>query len=168
VHKPHSRFAHDLPLAVLAVFAVLGGFIPLPLDAVLPMKEHSEAVLHEKHKLEMLSVAMSFCGVVMAWLIFGTSRKNAERWRDATDPLRVWWREAFGFDWLYDRLFVKPYLWFIRGNAKDVVDQAISLIPETFRFLNELVAQTQNGMLRWYAAAVGAGAVVIIGAVVLL
>ncbi|MCC2657134.1 MAG: NADH-quinone oxidoreductase subunit [Panacagrimonas sp.] len=168
VHKPHSPIAHDLPLAILAVFAFLGGFIHLPLDSVLPMKEHSEALLHDKHKLEMLSVAVSFGGIVMAWLIFGTSRKNAERWRDASDPLRVWWREAFGFDWLYDRLFVKPYLWFIRINAKDIVDQAIGLIPETFRFLNELMAQTQNGMLRWYAAAVAAGAVVIVGAVVLL
>jgi NADH-quinone oxidoreductase subunit L len=168
VHKPHSPIAHDLPLAVLAVFAILGGFIHLPLDSVLPMKQHSEEMLNQKHTLEFISVGVSFAGVALAWFIFGASRERAERWRDATDPLRVWWREAFGFDWLYDRLFVKPYLWFIRINAKDIVDQAIGLIPETFRVLNELVAQTQNGMLRWYAAAVGAGAVVIIGAVVLL
>jgi NADH-quinone oxidoreductase subunit L len=168
VHKPHSIFAHDLPLAVLAVFALLGGFIHLPLDSVLPMKEHAEEVLHQKHTLEFISVGASLAGVALAWFMFGASRARAEAWRDARDPIRVWWREAFGFDWLYDRLFVKPYLWFIRVNANDIVDQAIGLIPGTFRVLNGWAAQTQTGNLRWYAAAVGAGAAVIIVAVVFL
>ncbi len=168
VHKPHSKFAHDLPLAVLAVFAVLGGFIHLPLDSVLPKHEVSEAMEHKEHFLEAVSVTVSLSGVLLAWLIFGRSRKRAEALRDSRNPILRWWGAAFGFDWLYDMLFVKPYLWFIRVNANDIVDQGITLIPATFKVLNGWAAQTQNGMLRWYAAAVGAGAVAIVVAVVLL
>ncbi|WP_420467446.1 NADH-quinone oxidoreductase subunit L [Panacagrimonas sp.] len=168
VHKPHSRFAHDLPLAVLALLALIGGFIHLPLEGVLPALEISEAMQAKKLMLEGASVAAGFSGVALAWLIFGASRERAERLRDTANPILVWWREAFGFDWLYDRLFVKPYLWFVRVNAKDIADQIITLIPESFRILNGWVAQTQNGMLRWYAAAIGAGAVLVVGSVVLL
>ncbi|TDU28821.1 NADH dehydrogenase subunit L [Panacagrimonas perspica] len=168
VHKPHSKFAHDLPLAILAVAALLGGFIHLPLDSVLPRHEFSEEMEHKKHMLEAISVAVSLSGVGLAWLIFGRSRKRAEALRDSRNPILRWWGAAFGFDWLYDLIFVKPYLWFIRVNAKDVVDQGITLIPEAFKILNGWAAQTQNGMLRWYAAAIGAGAVVIVGAVVIL
>lgn len=168
VHKPHSKFAHDLPLAILAVAALLGGFIHLPLDGVLPRHEFSEEMEHKKHLLEAISVTVSLSGVALAWLIFGRSRKRSEELRDSRNPILRWWGSAFGFDWLYDQLFVKPYLWFIRVNAKDVVDQGITLIPEAFRVLNGWAAQTQTGNLRWYAAAVGAGAVLIVGAVVLL
>jgi NADH-quinone oxidoreductase subunit L len=40
-HAGHG-IAHTLPLAVLAVLAVFGGWIHLPLDSVLPVKEHGD------------------------------------------------------------------------------------------------------------------------------
>ncbi|MGQ0530140.1 MAG: NADH-quinone oxidoreductase subunit L [Panacagrimonas sp.] len=168
VHKPHAKFAHDLPLAVLAIFALLGGFIHLPLDGVLPATQFPQELLDQKLMLEGISVAAGLSGVLLAWLIFGSSRKRAEALRDTRNPVLVWWREAFGFDWLYNLLFVRPYLWFVRINAKDFVDQLIEMIPQTFRVLNGWFAQSQNGMLRWYAAAVGAGAVLVIAAVLLI
>ncbi|MGQ0698956.1 MAG: NADH-quinone oxidoreductase subunit L [Panacagrimonas sp.] len=168
VHKPHAKFSHDLPLAALAVLALLGGFIHLPLDSVLPRAEVSEAMEHKKHFLEAISVAVSLSGVALAWLIFGRSRERAKALRDSRNPMLRLWGAAFGFDWLYDKLFVWPYMTFVRINSKDIFDQIITLIPDGFRILNGWFAASQNGMLRWYAAAVGGGAVLVVAAVVFI
>ncbi|MGB0956044.1 MAG: NADH-quinone oxidoreductase subunit L [Panacagrimonas sp.] len=162
-----ARFSHHLPLAVLALFAVLGGFIHLPLDRVLPHQSFAENLLHQKHRLEAISVAVSLAGVALAWLIFGRARRRAEKWRDSRNPLLLWWREAFGFDWLYDQLFVRPYLGFIRVNARDFIDQLVALIPASLRAVNGWLARTQTGQLRWYVASLGLGAVVVVGTVML-
>ena len=157
-----------MPLAVLAVSALLGGYIHLPLDQVLPAQEFSAELMQKHSMVGYLSVGVSLAGVLLAWLIFGRSHQRAIALQQSGNPILVWWREAFGFDWLYDKLFVKPYLAFVRINAKDIFDQAIGLIPETFRILNGWFAQSQNGMVRWYAAALGAGAVFVVAAVVLI
>ncbi len=167
VTPPTARFSHHLPLAVLALFAVLGGFIHLPLDRVLPHQSFAENLLHQKHRLEAISVAVSLAGVALAWLIFGRARRRAEKWRDSRNPLLLWWREAFGFDWLYDQLFVRPYLGFIRVNARDFIDQLVALIPASLRAVNGWLARTQTGQLRWYVASLGLGAVVVVGTVML-
>ena len=168
VHVPHG-IAHTLPLAVLAVFAVLGGLIHLPLDSILPQSRHEDSAA--KHTLELVSVAVSGAGILLAWLIFHRNRAWAEavaRRNVVGDALRRLWLNAWGFDWLYDQLFRKPYLWFVRVNAKDGIDVAIGAIPVSLRAMHGALARTQSGQLRWYATGVAAGAVLVLGAVVLL
>jgi len=80
--------------------------------------------------------------------------------------LSRYWYSAFGFDWLYDRLFVKPFLWAVRVNGQDVFDQIIGTIPVLLTSLNKATALSQSGRLRWYTASVAFGAVLIIAAVV--
>ncbi len=78
-HAPHARLSHDLPLAALAYWRCFGGFIHIPLDSVLPKHTRSpEAMEHQKHSLEAISVLVSLSGVALAWLIFGRSRDRAE------------------------------------------------------------------------------------------
>ena len=55
------------------------------------------------------------------------------------------WFSAWGFDWLYDRLFRFPYLWFTRVNAKDGLDVAIGFIPTSLRAMHGALARTQTG-----------------------
>ena len=166
-HEGHG-FAHTVPLAVLAFFALVGGFIHLPLDSVLPEKHYDDA--SAKHTIEAVSIAVSLGGLAFAaWLFL-----KAPGVVDAvakTPPgalLRRYWFAAWGFDWLYDRLFVMPYLWFTRVNAKDAADVAIGLIPTGLRAAHDAVARTQSGQIRWYAMGMAAGAVLVLGAVVLL
>jgi NADH-quinone oxidoreductase subunit L len=169
VHVPHGM-DHSLPLAVLAVAAVLGGFIPLDLSSVLPEPHHSAEAESgpSKHFFEFVSVAVSASGVFFAWLIFHKNRGWAEhvaRRNPLGNALRALWLNAWGFDWLYDLVFRRPYLWFVRVNAADGIDVAIGYIPVALGRLNQALAATQTGSLRWYAAGVAAGAVVVIGAV---
>jgi NADH-quinone oxidoreductase subunit L len=166
VHAPHGT-DHTLPLAVLAVAAVLGGFIPLNLESVLPQPRDAHPA--NALTLEIVSVLVSLSGVALAWLLFGRDRRLAEslaRGNVLGNKLRELWLNAWGFDWLYDRLFVQPYLWFTRVNARDGVDLAIGLIPTSLRALHGALARTQTGRIRWYAAAVAGGAVFVLGAVI--
>ena len=168
VHVPHG-IAHTLPLAVLAVFAVLGGFIHQPLDSVLPVMNIPEAIAHQQHSIEALSVAVSLAGIALAWLLFLKSPAVPAALKSSAlgAPLHTLWSNAWGFDWLYDLLFKRPYLWFVRVNARDGIDVAIAYIPMFFQYLHRLSIQTQTGRLRWYAASMAAGAVLLIAGVLL-
>ncbi|MEK6806008.1 MAG: NADH-quinone oxidoreductase subunit L [Pseudomonadota bacterium] len=167
VHVPHG-LDHSLPLAVLAVFAVLGGLIPLPLESVLP---HPHIASEDgKHALEAISVLVSAAGVAVAWFFFHKNRALAEklaRGNLISDALCRLWSSAWGFDWLYDRIFVRPYLWFIRVNGHDFVESFVAAVPVAFQRLHAAAAQSQNGRTRWYAVSMVAGAILMIAMVLL-
>jgi len=166
-HAGHG-LAHALPLAVLAVFAVLGGWIHLPLDSVLPVRHYADE--SAKHTIEFVSIGVSLGGLALAaWLFLkAPGVVDAVAKNPVGNGLRRYWFAAWGFDALYDFLFVKPYLWFTRVNAKDGVDVAIGFIPTTLRAMHAALARTQTGQIRWYAMGVAAGAVIVLGAAVLL
>jgi NADH-quinone oxidoreductase subunit L len=152
---------------VLAAFSVLGGFIHLPLDSVLPGPRQ---VTEASFAVEWLPVLLSALGVGIAWFLFHQNRGLAGSLKNSLPgrPLHRFFGAAFGFDWLYDLLFKRPYLWFVHINRNDGVDVAISAIPAGFRKLNEVVARSQNGQIRWYAATVAAGACLVIAGVLFL
>jgi NADH-quinone oxidoreductase subunit L len=157
------RLDHHLPLIVLAALAVVGGFIHPPLAAVLPHHEGEKAPAFIKH----LPLIVSLAGIVLSWFLFlqKPSIPAALKTNAATAWLGRYWHAAFGFDWVYDRLLVKPFLWLVHLARHDVFDQIIGGVPIALSGLNKLSAKTQTGQLRWYAASVAFGAVVIIGMV---
>jgi NADH-quinone oxidoreductase subunit L len=166
-HEGHG-IAHHAPLAVLAFFAVAGGFIHLPLDSVLPQHHYEDE--SAKHTIELVSVIVGLSGLALsAWLFLKTpATVEAIAKNPLGSVLRRYWFSAWGFDWLYDRLFVMPYLWFTRVNAKDGLDVALGFIPTGLRAMHGALARTQTGQIRWYAMGVAAGAVVVLGTVILL
>ena len=86
----------------------------------------------------------------------------------AAQTLHKFWNSGWGMDWLYDRLFVFPFIWLARINAKDLIDQFYGLVVEINRTANQMLVRTQTGSLRWYALSVAAGLVLIITMGVLL
>jgi NADH-quinone oxidoreductase subunit L len=165
-HAGHG-FAHSAPLAVLAVFALLGGWIHLPLESVLPQPQHADE--SAKHTIEAISIAVSLAGLALsAWLFLkAPGVVDAVAKNPLGALLRRYWFAAWGFDWLYDKLLVQPYLWFTRVNQKDGFDVAIGLIPTGLRALHGSLARTQTGQIRWYAMGVAFGAAVVLGVVLL-
>jgi NADH-quinone oxidoreductase subunit L len=168
--EPHGahRLDHSLPLIVLAILAVVGGFIHPPLAAVLPLT-HVEAAEETPALIEHLPLIVSLLGVALSWFLFlkTPSIPAALKTNPATAWLGRYWQSAFGFDWIYDKLLVKPFLWLVHLLRHDVFDVAISGVPLVLSGLNKLTARTQTGQLRWYAASVAFGAVVVIGVVAL-
>ncbi len=46
------------------------------------------------------------------------------------------WRNAWGFDWFYDRLFVRPFVWLAKVNRYDTIDRVFAVIPAGLRGLS--------------------------------
>src|SRR5580704_4666742 len=156
-----------LPLAVLLVFSTfVGGMIHPPLAGVLPAAT-GHAANEAKLTVGILSGAVALCGIAVACALF-LGRRRLVTWFAGTPPgalLARWWLQGWGFDWLYDRLLVRPVVWFARVNIRDGIDLAILTIPTALRALNGALVRTENGRMRWYAAGMAAGAVLVVAMV---
>ncbi len=168
-HKGHG-LAYALPLMVLLILSTgLGALITPPLQTVLPASvgEHGGEM---KHTLELVSAGIALTGVVLAAFLYLGKRTLVTR--IAANPLArllsSWWRNAWGFDWLYNVLFVKPYVSVARYNRLDGVDVAVGLIPASANIAHRMLSVTQNGRIRWYALTIAAGALCVIAAAVLM
>jgi NADH-quinone oxidoreductase subunit L len=82
--------------------------------------------------------------------------------------LHQFWFVGWGFDWLYDRLLVRPFVWVARSNRSDFFDQIYAFIAWVARVANGTLSDTQTGRLRWYAAGIAFGGIVAVAIVVLI
>lgn len=166
-HAGHG-ISHWLPLGVLIVLSTfVGAWIPPPLAGVLP-ESAGHAGGEAKHALEITSGAIAIAGILLAALLFLGKRRfvSAVANSGIGRVLSAWWFAAWGFDWIYDKLFVKPYLLISHILRKDPVDRTIGLIPRMARGGHVAMSKTETGQLRWYTASIAVGAVLVLGAVV--
>ncbi|HBP5740479.1 NADH-quinone oxidoreductase subunit L [Pseudomonas aeruginosa] len=167
-HAGHG-ISHWLPLSVLIVLSTfVGALITPPLAGVLP-----ESVGHAggeaKHSLELASGAIAIAGILLAALLFLGQRRFVSSLAKSA-PGRffgTWWYHAWGFDWLYDKLFVKPYLLLCQLLGRDPIDRTLGVVPFSVRGGHNLLSLTENGRLRWYAASLVGGAAILLGALLL-
>src|SRR5579875_340583 len=182
-HRPTHRpgWVMGLPVAVLSALSVVGGFVNLPpylgnrpwleqfLETVLPAPAEGQAPLSELGAEAVVSLAF-LLGLGLAWWLFVRRRELATalassgpgRW------LHRWWYTDWGMDWLYDRLFVPPVTAFATVNRSDAVDLIYDGMAAVARAGWEGLSVTENGRLRWYAAAVVAGTILFVAIVALL
>lgn len=161
-------FTHTFPLAVLALLSTfIGALITQPLGAVFPEGNAS----HEgKYVLEALSGVVAIVGVVIAaWLYLKQRQCVAKVANTRTGRFfSTWWFHAWGFDALYEVLFVKPYkgaAWLIQN---DPVNQFFNLFGCLLKGTNKGLSFSENGLARWYAASLGLGAVLVIALLLLV
>ncbi|MEI2829565.1 NADH-quinone oxidoreductase subunit L [Pseudomonas mosselii] len=166
-HAGHG-ISHWLPLGVLIVLSTfIGAWIHPPLAGVLP-ESAGHAGGEAKHSLEIASGAIAIAGILLSALLFLGKRRfvTAVANSGIGRVLSAWWFAAWGFDWIYDKLFVKPYLLISHILRKDPVDRSIGLIPRLARGGHVAMSKTETGQLRWYTASIAVGAVLVLGAVV--
>ncbi|MHB9024227.1 MAG: NADH-quinone oxidoreductase subunit L [Armatimonadota bacterium] len=161
------------PLVILSVFALIAGFVQFPweafgsfLHAVFPEEgpQISRSVLIT---LETSAGVLTLLGIWIAHLLFGHIVQSEEVRRT---PAYYWlaavWRSGWGFDGLYDRLFVRPYTWLAQANKGDVIDLFYTGAAWGSLALGRAVSLLQTGKVRWYAAGIALGVVVVIAIVV--
>lgn len=158
-----------LPLFILMALSLFGGWVPVPLDAVF-----SHGAEHEEHHISAfmhgVMIALPLIGIAISYLFYGSGALSAERLMSlpAARALHRFWNSGWGMDRLYDFLFVNPFLYLARVNAKDIVDAFYNMLAALSRAGHLLIARSQTGYLRWYALSMAAGLVLIIAVGVLL
>ncbi|HDN9004847.1 MULTISPECIES: NADH-quinone oxidoreductase subunit L [Aeromonas] len=167
-HAGHG-LAHHLPLLVLLVLSTgIGALITPPLAGVLPAGP-GDHIEEGRHALEVASGIIAIAGIALAAFLFLGERRLATSIANSAPGrlLSTLWFNAWGFDWLYDQLWVKPYLLATRLVGQDPLDWMMGL-PAWFALRgNQLLAWTVTGKLRWYAASMGIGAVLVLALLLL-
>lgn len=152
------------PLLLLALLSLIGGLLEMPLQPVFPVTaEHAVSLA-----VNGATIAMPFIGLLIAILFYWTRTFSAENLAQNTQSLYRFWFHGWGLDWLYGKLFVQPYRGLAAINQGDIVDNLYKGIILISRYGYQLLKPTQSGRLRWYAASMAFGAVLIIAIGVLL
>ncbi len=159
---PGHGLSHHLPLLVLMLLSTfVGALITPPLASVFPPVSES----HDgKLLIELLSATIAISGIALAAYLFLGKRQLATQLSSsaAGRPLCKLWFNAWGFDWLYQHLFVMPYQLIALLLRRDPMDRMITLTTLLVGALNRISVQMVTGNLRWYAASMSLGALVVL------
>jgi NADH-quinone oxidoreductase subunit L len=119
---------------------------------------------------QLIYMATALAGIAVAYLLYELAPQytGAVVSTSVGSLLHRWWFADWGVDWLYQKLFVGPYIVLARINRSDFVDLFYRGLALISRVLNGLLSSTVNGNVRWYVAAVAGGAVIVVGLVVVL
>jgi NADH-quinone oxidoreductase subunit L len=160
-----------VPLIILSVLSLVGGFVELPdslgnihlfsslVDNTLPVivtkeKEHSELLF------QMLSGVIALTGIYIAYLIY--LKRPALSAPFNHSRLNKFFEKGWGFDKFYDTLFVRPLVWLSVIDKNDFIDLWNIGLSKLALFFNQLLSKTQNGKLRWYLLSFAIGIAIIL------
>jgi NADH-quinone oxidoreductase subunit L len=183
-HVPESPLTITIPLIILGILAVIGGYVGVP--AILggnnhfehflaPVFEHTQELhhiaAHGAHSMEwalmITSVLIAFFGIFLAWMMY---IKNPDLPGKFTAKFAGAYKVVYNkwyVDELYDFLFVNPtkkfgtFLW--RAVDARIVDGAVNGVAWVVKGIGSGLRYTQSGYLYNYAVAMVVGVVVIVG-----
>jgi NADH-quinone oxidoreductase subunit L len=171
-----------VPLLVLAVLSAVGGYLEvhLPvggihafsdfLETALPSSDGVPAPERVGAALLAASVTATLLGILLAWALFLKKPHLANDLARTPDGAagHRFLLAGWGFDRLYDVLFVRPFVRLAQADRHDVVDSVYTGIARAGAVVHHLLSVSITGRIRWYAAGIAAGAVFAVAAVVLL
>jgi NADH-quinone oxidoreductase subunit L len=166
-----------IPLIMLAILSIVGGFVELPktlgnlplfsnfMQNVFPGESVKHTGAASELLLQIIASTTSIAGVFIAYVLFISRPQYAEALskNPAGSELGRFWLSGWGFDRLYDILFVRPFIWLVQINRDDFIDLIYTGIAAINRILHAVLSATQTGNIRWYAMGIAAGAVVFLG-----
>lgn len=161
--------SHTLPLAVLAVLStVVGALIIQPLAGIFPVSETIDE--SGKVRLEIVSAIVALLGLALAIFLYLGKRQVVKS--IAKSPVgrffTAWWYQAWGFDQLYNLIFIKPFKVIAQLLANDPVNSFMNIPAVMSRWGNKGLTFSQNGQIRWYLASMGFGAVLMLALLLLV
>jgi NADH-quinone oxidoreductase subunit L len=160
-----------LPLIILAILSVTGGFVELPgtignihlfsdlVDNTLPaiiVKEDG----YSEILFQLLSAIIALAGIYLAYILYLKKPLLTEKFNHSR--VNRFFEKGWGFDKLYDTLFVKPVVFLSVIDKDDVFDWLNIGISRLSLLASRLLGVTQNGKLRWYLMSFTIGIVLIL------
>ena len=163
--EPHeSPAVMWIPLAILAVLSLGGGFINIPhfLQPLFPLEEGEPA-----RWLEYVATAAGLGGIALAYLFYVVSPSLPESLANSFKGVHTLIYNKYFVDEFYDATVVEPVvdgsrqlLW--RVGDVQVIDGIANGIGTTARGLGGILRRGQSGYIRSYAAWILAGTVLAI------
>lgn len=162
-HAPkESPLSMTIPLIVLAIMSIVGGFIPFS-EFITADKSGFEA--HLNYPLAAVAVSVGLIGIILAWIFYKKENDLAERFSNAFGMFYKWTFHKFYFDELY--MFVTKKIIFKRVSApiaffdKKYVDGTMEGIGNKTVLISEKIKGMQSGRFQDYAFFFISGTVVI-------
>ena len=169
-----------LPLIILAVLSVVGGFVETPetlghitafsgvMHTVLPEVHAAHPSISTELLFQMISAIIALGGIAIAYHYYVRKPQAIENLtaKPAVSTLHRFWESGWGFDWLYYSAIVNPYIWIARINKNDIIDFIYTAIARITQLFYYLFSMTQTGRVRTYAAGIAFGAIIILAIMV--
>ena len=172
-HKP--GYAMSIPCIVLAFLSIVSGYIKGPFAHFLsPVLLWNTVATRIPDFSEIVSegivALVFFLGLYLAYVFFLRRRDYAAAFASnhAGNVLHRFWFSDWAMDWLYDRLLVQPLVWAARVGKGDVIDGFYAGVAGAHKLAWRSISRTQSGRMRWYAAVIAAGTIVLIAVVLFL
>jgi NADH-quinone oxidoreductase subunit L len=162
---------------VLAFLALTVGFLEMPhtlgnvtlfshyLSHALPTMELLPGMDESSETREQLAVTVAaLLGIGLAALLFLPGSLFAAPLTDQSSdrPSVTLLQGGWGFDRLYNRVFVQP--WFsLTRRPNDMLDRGYEWLAVCAESCHGWMSHTQTGHVRWYAATIAIGALMLLG-----
>jgi NADH-quinone oxidoreductase subunit L len=166
--------AMTIPLLVLALLSIVGGYLKQPLlgflHSVLPQTIEAHTGGLTEIRSDIIAVLVFVIGLYVAYVVHLQQRSLADAM--VANPigraLDQWWLVGWGFDWIYEKAFVQPFVWAANINKSDFVDAFYTGVARLTGLFYRWLSSTETGRVRWYAAGMAAGSVLFIAVVLFL
>ncbi|WP_214227870.1 NADH-quinone oxidoreductase subunit L [Pedobacter sp. B4-66] len=170
-----------IPLIILAFFSLCAGFIELPhnfgkltlfsdfLHQVLPETILKSAASGEL-LFQLLASLATFAGIYTAYILWRKEPERIQKFKQSDFMMRLYsfWHDGWGFDKLYNTLFVRPIIFIANINKNDVIDRIYQGITFVTVGIYKSLSLMQSGSLRWYIMGLVIGAIIILGLQIML
>lgn len=191
-HHPHeSPAVMTIPLMILAVLSVIGGYIGIPElfsgekgnkfeEFLKPVYENAERKIaslsshtqFEEILLMALSVAIALSAIYFAYIVYTRKKEIAEKTSDMFKGLYTLLFNKYYVDEIYEAVIVKPiqvisekFLWKIADNKiiDGVVNGAGTLVEKS----SSVIRKLQTGIAQFYAIVMMLGIAVVLTWIIL-
>jgi NADH-quinone oxidoreductase subunit L len=179
-HAPGMRIL--AVLFILAVFSTMAGFIELPhtmgnltlfsdlMARTLPAAPAAEYSAWMEFLLQIVAAMAVAGGIYIAWAVYVKNPARAERLTASTAGRSAYsfLRSGWGFDWLYERMFIQPFVYVSHINKNDLIDSVYTGIAFATEVLHRFFTKLQTGSVRWYVMGILLGAIAVVTMAVFL
>src|SRR5664279_79973 len=159
------------PLVILSVLSIVGGFIELPssigsihlfsrlVDNTLPVVV-TKGAENKELLFQVLSSVIALSGIYLAYIVYFKKPSLSEPYSHSR--INKYFEKGWGFDSLYETLFVRPIVWLSVVDKDDFFDLWNKGLARLALFFNRVLSTAQNGKLRWYLLSFVIGIVIIL------
>jgi NADH-quinone oxidoreductase subunit L len=176
-HVHEAPASMTIPLVVLAGLTIIAGWaLGVPSDdgtrfarflaPVFPLAEGGHGGAAAYMMGLVLSVVVVAAGVVLAWYMYVSTPVRPETIGRPRTSLHAFLLNAWYFDWLYDRILVRPYFALCELLARfdlGVIDGLVNFSGRVVVWGAASARRVQTGYVVNYALTMLAGAVVLVG-----